>query len=128
MANSTSSAGSMNVSSNLCDSSIVCKCGALSKLKISWSDDNPGKRFYGCGNYNGSIGRCDYFIWYNPLTNDFHANLFNKLKKEIKNLKLELEAHKVPSIENFGASSHNNNVLSTFYLKALVTFKMTLKI
>ncbi|TKY63719.1 hypothetical protein E2542_SST13600 [Spatholobus suberectus] len=110
----------MNVSSNGHDSQMVCKCGASTKLKISWSKDNLGRRFYVSGNYyNGSIACCDYFFWYDPPINDFHAQLFNKLKKEIKNLKLQFEAQKVHAMENFGASSNNNNVSSTLFVERL---------
>ncbi|KAL4340924.1 hypothetical protein GQ457_08G009690 [Hibiscus cannabinus] len=29
----------------------ICKCGKEAVLKTAWSDDNPGRRFYGCSNY-----------------------------------------------------------------------------
>ncbi|KAG5028770.1 hypothetical protein AAZX31_05G087600 [Glycine max] len=104
MENSASSSGSVNVSSNVCHAPVVCNCGSESKLIISWSDDNPGRRsFY--GKYNASGRKCKYFSCYDPPTNDFHANLFNKIKKEIKELKATLDAHNQYAIDNVAATS-----------------------
>ena len=45
----------------------TCKCGVRSSLTTSWSPNNPGRRFYGCGAYvslqnfiSYSIGK---FLW-----------------------------------------------------------------
>lgn len=62
-------------------------------MKISWSEENPRRRFHGCGNYNLGKHYCNFFfIWHDPPTNAFHVNLFNKLVKEIRNLKVEFES------------------------------------
>ncbi|KAK8627767.1 hypothetical protein V6N13_135369 [Hibiscus sabdariffa] len=29
----------------------VCGCGFSAQLRTSWSNDNPGMRFFGCNNY-----------------------------------------------------------------------------
>ncbi|KAL4272525.1 hypothetical protein GQ457_13G023110 [Hibiscus cannabinus] len=29
----------------------ICRCGLKVKVVVSWTDDNPGRRFYGCKNY-----------------------------------------------------------------------------
>ncbi|KAK8491072.1 hypothetical protein V6N11_047116 [Hibiscus sabdariffa] len=34
----------------------VCYCGASSTLKTGWTDENPGRRFWGCGNYGKGCG------------------------------------------------------------------------
>ncbi|XP_050231280.1 uncharacterized protein LOC126680240 [Mercurialis annua] len=36
-----------------------CKCGTKARLFVSWSDKNPGRRFFRCEG-----GRCSYFYWY----------------------------------------------------------------
>ncbi|KAL4280828.1 hypothetical protein GQ457_03G025980 [Hibiscus cannabinus] len=33
----------------------ICKCEKEAVLKTAWSDDIPGRRFYGCNNYE-SLG------------------------------------------------------------------------
>ena len=40
-------------SSTVIDDSVrrVCYCGTVSPLRTSWTAENPGRRFYGCGNY-----------------------------------------------------------------------------
>ncbi|TKY71247.1 Histone deacetylase 6 [Spatholobus suberectus] len=114
---------------NVRDSPKFCKCGALSKLKISWSKNNPGRRFYGCGKYNKSILHCDYLIWFDPPTNIFHVNLFNDLWEDIKKLKLEVETHRhrVSAMEKFGALGGKNNVSSTLYVESLCDLQNDIK-
>ncbi|KAK9988910.1 hypothetical protein SO802_029149 [Lithocarpus litseifolius] len=39
-----------------------CYCAEKPVLVVSWTPDNPGKRFYGCPNY--WVGRkCKFFQW-----------------------------------------------------------------
>ncbi|KAK9274526.1 hypothetical protein L1049_021775 [Liquidambar formosana] len=42
-----------------------CYCGDRSKIWTSWTDNNPGRRFYGCPN-NKANGSCGYFNWLDP--------------------------------------------------------------
>ncbi|KAG8366582.1 hypothetical protein BUALT_Bualt17G0094900 [Buddleja alternifolia] len=46
------------------DGGPTCHCGLRPYLKTSWTDANPGRRFYSCPNYqrNG----CNYFVWEDP--------------------------------------------------------------
>ncbi|KAL4285264.1 hypothetical protein GQ457_16G010290 [Hibiscus cannabinus] len=45
----------------------VCGCGFPAQLKISWSNDNPGRRFFGCKNYGSLVYRsCRFFSWFDP--------------------------------------------------------------
>ncbi|KAK4430711.1 hypothetical protein Salat_0832800 [Sesamum alatum] len=32
-------------------SNVSCKCGKQARLKCSWTNDNPGRRFYSCEDY-----------------------------------------------------------------------------
>ncbi|KAK9032423.1 hypothetical protein V6N11_056688 [Hibiscus sabdariffa] len=43
-----------------------CFCGARSSLTIGWKTSNPGRRFWGCGNYGKSTQTCNLFVWYDP--------------------------------------------------------------
>lgn len=38
-----------------------CFCGIEASLKISWTDRNPGRRFFNCA--NGDFG-CEFFRWH----------------------------------------------------------------
>ncbi|XP_050215378.1 uncharacterized protein LOC126666603 [Mercurialis annua] len=42
-----------------------CRCGDLSILRTSWTEANPGRRFFGCNRYENG-GRCDFFQWFDP--------------------------------------------------------------
>ena len=40
-----------------------CHCGRLAILKTSWTDDNPGRRFFG---YTKKRSGCGFFRWEDP--------------------------------------------------------------
>nr|XP_027102658.1 uncharacterized protein LOC113723898 [Coffea arabica] len=42
---------------------VTCHCGKASKLRTSWTDENPGRRFFCCENYGEGNG-CGFFLWY----------------------------------------------------------------
>ncbi|MBA0570500.1 hypothetical protein Golob_004151, partial [Gossypium lobatum] len=45
----------------------VCYCGNLAKLITSWSNDNPGSRFFGCKKFGSGFRKpCHFFIWFDP--------------------------------------------------------------
>ncbi|KAH1084398.1 hypothetical protein J1N35_024159 [Gossypium stocksii] len=46
---------------------LVCYCGNPAKLNMSWSNDNPGRRFFGCKKFgNGFRQLCRFFSWFDP--------------------------------------------------------------
>ncbi|GJW19704.1 zinc finger, GRF-type containing protein [Tanacetum coccineum] len=41
---------------------VRCICGAIAVIKTSWTNHNPGRRFYGC-----SLMECNRFVdWVDP--------------------------------------------------------------
>ncbi|XP_057440257.1 uncharacterized protein LOC130732164 [Lotus japonicus] len=54
---------------------VVCDCGVVTPLRTSWTDENPGRRFYGCGLYQGRNRRCGFFQW--------HDREFNQREKKV---------------------------------------------
>ena len=42
-----------------------CDCGLITRRWTSWTDDNPGRRFFGCSQY-GKRSHCKFFEWYDP--------------------------------------------------------------
>ncbi|KAL8263918.1 hypothetical protein R6Q59_022048 [Mikania micrantha] len=42
---------------------VVCHCGRLATMKTSWTNNNPGRRFYTCP---VSKSKCNFFIWIDP--------------------------------------------------------------
>ncbi|RDX72642.1 hypothetical protein CR513_47836, partial [Mucuna pruriens] len=70
----------------------ACVCGAVSKLRLSTTEDNRARRFYGCGRFHFSSSLCKFFYWYDPEYADY-LNKFmtmtglirenNKLKADV---------------------------------------------
>ncbi|XP_057425474.1 uncharacterized protein LOC130718863 [Lotus japonicus] len=54
---------------------VICDCGVVSPLRTSWTRENPGRRFYGCGLYQGRKRRCVFFQW--------HDQEFNQREKKV---------------------------------------------
>ncbi|TMW86202.1 hypothetical protein EJD97_021786 [Solanum chilense] len=71
---------------------LVCLCGAPLILKISWKNDNPGRRFLDCIHYGSSFRKsCKFFDWYDPefqtQTNIMILDLLKKTYKQEEQLK-----------------------------------------
>ncbi|KAJ1380868.1 hypothetical protein SESBI_45676 [Sesbania bispinosa] len=69
----------------------TCRCGIRSKLQASWTETNPGRRFIGCGKYDGSSIHCGFFCWYNPPTPKFAGKVIIGLLKKNEKLKAKNE-------------------------------------
>ncbi|XP_058740871.1 uncharacterized protein At4g04775-like [Vicia villosa] len=65
-----------------------CYCGLDSPLVTSWTSQNPGRRFYGCGLYKlqGRKG-CSFFDWYDEQITDRSQEVINSLLKKVTDLK-----------------------------------------
>ncbi|TYG56483.1 hypothetical protein ES288_D08G067300v1 [Gossypium darwinii] len=61
----------------------VCYYGNPAKLNTSWSNDNPGRRFFRCKKFGSEFGKpCRFFIWFDPpLTPHSQIVLLGLLKK-----------------------------------------------
>ncbi|KAK8589218.1 hypothetical protein V6N12_023621 [Hibiscus sabdariffa] len=60
----------------------VCLCGARSTLTTGWKSNNPGRRFWGCGNYGKKVNICNYFVWHDPpVHNQSRVVIVGLLKK-----------------------------------------------
>ncbi|KAH1098449.1 hypothetical protein J1N35_015370, partial [Gossypium stocksii] len=45
----------------------VCYCENPAKLNMSWSNDNPGRRFFGCKKFGSRFRKpCRFFSWFDP--------------------------------------------------------------
>ncbi|KAK8695592.1 hypothetical protein V6N13_000745 [Hibiscus sabdariffa] len=46
---------------------LICGCGVPAHLRTSWSNDNPGRRFFGCKNHGSLVYQpCRFFSWFDP--------------------------------------------------------------
>ncbi|CAL9224882.1 unnamed protein product [Arabidopsis halleri] len=103
----------------------LCRCGLPAKIVTSWTDNNPGRRFFGCPLFKK--GRhCDYFDWFDEGVVDGWPKealirdrdkirekdkVINQLTTQLMELRLELDKHKV-EISSEGSEDENNFVES----------------
>ncbi|KAJ1386936.1 hypothetical protein SESBI_40402 [Sesbania bispinosa] len=85
MENSSSSSGSIVTPSSFVDSNQFCMRGVPCKIRTSWTEKNPGRRFCGCGNY-GMLHHCQYFSWVDPPTCERSSKVMNGLLKNKQRL------------------------------------------
>ncbi|XP_058750014.1 uncharacterized protein At4g04775-like [Vicia villosa] len=58
-----------------------CWCGLESPLMTSWTYENPGRRFNGCGNYKVMKKKqCNYFQWYDEDMSGRAKDVIRSLK------------------------------------------------
>ncbi|KAG8370978.1 hypothetical protein BUALT_Bualt13G0039400 [Buddleja alternifolia] len=69
-----------------------CDCRMASKLQCAWTDANPGRRFYGCGQY-GQVGECRYFAWFDPPMCERSRHVIPGLLRSLR--RVETELHRV---------------------------------
>ncbi|KAD2804155.1 hypothetical protein E3N88_37532 [Mikania micrantha] len=59
---------------------ILCQCGAATRIRTSWTQANPRRRFYCC------VGTCGFVRWADPPATDraglLIEGLVHSLKKE----------------------------------------------
>ncbi|KAL4383074.1 hypothetical protein GQ457_15G009240 [Hibiscus cannabinus] len=72
----------------------VYYCGASSTLKTCWTDENPGKRFWGCGNYGKEIRGCKFFCWYDPPVNARSKVVIVGLRRRVAAMEKERKKEK----------------------------------
>ncbi|KAB1221204.1 hypothetical protein CJ030_MR2G025739 [Morella rubra] len=71
-----------------------CNCGLTAPLKTSWTDANPGRRFFGCAKYDGKANQCGFFEWFDPRTCPRGMEVGPHLMKKNKALQSELDLQK----------------------------------
>ncbi|KAL4589524.1 hypothetical protein LXL04_002431 [Taraxacum kok-saghyz] len=61
-----------------------CYCGIEAPCTISWSDKNPGRRYYGCRYWPDENVECGYFDWYDDEVSEWYKQVLNELKPKKK--------------------------------------------
>ncbi|TYI05640.1 hypothetical protein ES332_A10G103500v1 [Gossypium tomentosum] len=65
----------------------VCHCGNPSKLNTSWSNGNPGRRFFGCKKFGSRFRKpCRFFSWFDPLLTSHSRIVLLGLLKKVRTL------------------------------------------
>nr|XP_023907372.1 uncharacterized protein LOC112019078 [Quercus suber]POF17220.1 hypothetical protein CFP56_56103 [Quercus suber] len=73
----------------------MCYCPSPQKpvLVVSWTDNNPGRRFYGCPNY--WIGKkCKFFQWVDDEICEHEKVLIPEMRQRILRLQAEVSTCK----------------------------------
>jgi len=65
---------------------LVCHCGVESPLVTAWTDENPGRRFHGCGRFF-LRRKCNFFRWFDPEVPDRQKKIIRGLLKKNNELK-----------------------------------------
>ncbi|KAK4260787.1 hypothetical protein QN277_003858 [Acacia crassicarpa] len=58
--------------------STMCQCGLFARLYTSWTEQNPGRRFFGCRNYRHGRG-CGFFKWHDNEMGERAKDVINEL-------------------------------------------------
>ncbi|KAK4274656.1 hypothetical protein QN277_017847 [Acacia crassicarpa] len=56
----------------------ICHCGIVAPLCTSWTEQNPGRRFFGCRNYQHNNG-CGFFQWHDGQMGERSTEVINEL-------------------------------------------------
>ncbi|GAB4839172.1 hypothetical protein Ancab_039879 [Ancistrocladus abbreviatus] len=86
MPNSSTSSSSMSSQAE----HYYCFCEVPAQLKVSWTEENPGRVFYACAKYNAKShqGGCNYSKW---ATTELMDGKMKELLINMKNRKDMLE-------------------------------------
>ncbi|XP_017225141.1 uncharacterized protein LOC108201361 [Daucus carota subsp. sativus] len=79
-------------SSSTVQNTDLCQCGLVPVLKTSWTDNNPGRRFWSCRMYlrNKRKG-CGYYRWHDPPVEGRSKNIIPDLLRKIEMLEEEIK-------------------------------------
>ncbi|CAN6362294.1 unnamed protein product [Urochloa humidicola] len=67
---------------------VKCRCNRKAPCWTSWSDDNPGRRYYRCP-FGMRPGDCGYFVWIDREATPYERTLLCDLRDAIWKLRRE---------------------------------------
>ncbi|XP_019160101.1 PREDICTED: uncharacterized protein LOC109156721 [Ipomoea nil] len=68
-----------------------CQCGNQVVLRMSWTDRNPGRRFWQCSEFGQGGNGCGFFDWADPPMCSRAISIIPELLKRINRDKEEIE-------------------------------------
>ncbi|WCJ18266.1 hypothetical protein M5689_000634 [Euphorbia peplus] len=67
----------------------ICDCGFEAAVRTSWTNDNPGRRFYNCRNKGNRHGSCNYFLWIDDKLEDRPMSIVLGLLRKLERMEIE---------------------------------------
>ncbi|GER41644.1 GRF zinc finger containing protein [Striga asiatica] len=78
---------------------MTCRCGDKVYLKTSWTQNNPGRRYWACPKYGQKFGFCGFFIWYDPEICARAKNIIPGLLEKSNKHQYQIEQYKLRNAE-----------------------------
>ncbi|CAN1126837.1 DNA-(apurinic or apyrimidinic site) endonuclease 2 [Linum perenne] len=73
----------------------LCRCNEASVLRTSWTEDNPGRRFFTCSRrYQVSKGKCGFFLWVDDPIEDRAKEVINGLLRKLNRYERQMRTHR----------------------------------
>ncbi|KAG5606325.1 hypothetical protein H5410_027817 [Solanum commersonii] len=98
---------------------VRCFHDLLLPLKTSWSDNNPGRRFWSFP-YHGSQ-KCKYFQWRDNLIDERSKFIFHKLVKKMKDMNKLLVANVKKMKEREEINGYNDRQITEMEAQSVFT-------
>ncbi|CAN1777279.1 hypothetical protein LINPERHAP1_LOCUS13997 [Linum perenne] len=74
----------------------LCKCHLPTVVLTSWTEDNPGRRFFSCGRgYEVNNPRCDFFMWVDAPIEDRAKQVINGLLRKLRQYERQMKMERV---------------------------------
>ncbi|XP_058724088.1 uncharacterized protein LOC131595673 [Vicia villosa] len=73
-----------------------CRCGLEAPLMTSWTDSNPGRRFFWVWDVQGNVmvqghKRCSHFVWYDDELSSRAKEIIYSLQKKLEHERARLD-------------------------------------
>ncbi|CAN1802370.1 hypothetical protein LINPERHAP1_LOCUS23347 [Linum perenne] len=73
----------------------LCRCNELSVLRTSWTEDNPGRRFFTCSRrYEVSKAKCDFFMWADDSIEGRAKEVINGLLRKLNQYERQMRTQR----------------------------------
>ncbi|XP_074378300.1 uncharacterized protein LOC141719829 [Apium graveolens] len=103
-----------------------CWCGRAVVLRTSWTDANPGRRFWGCFRYmEQRSNACNFHLWFDPPMCQRSRMIIPGLLRRIE--KLEEEAEKLEVVVAGMKTKRGRNVFIYVTVFMLLIFVLVMK-
>ncbi|KAK4277160.1 hypothetical protein QN277_015201 [Acacia crassicarpa] len=94
--------------------STMCYCGVVARLYTSWTAQNPGRRFFGCRNYQPGRGY-GFFKWHDEEMGRRAKEVINELLGQMENVNDENVGLTRMRMDEGGFAGYIEDDIATIY-------------